>query len=92
MAADTASVADVAEYILSCGGEMSTEKLHALLYFSQAWHLAAFGVPLFDDPIEAWAEGPIVPALYELHRGETTVAPSFFYEKLRAQQLIRLHS
>jgi hypothetical protein len=77
------SVVDVAEYILELGGEMETTKLQALVYLSQAHHLAWCGRPLFDEPIEAWAEGPIVPALQELHADVTVVGPGFFYAKRR---------
>lgn len=79
------SVVDVAEYILRAGGEMPTMKLQQLVYLSQGWHLAATGVRLFDEEIQAWAEGPVVPALYALHENESIVGPGFFYEKLRAR-------
>jgi Protein of unknown function (DUF4065) len=62
---------------------METRKLQALVYLSQAHHLASTGRPLFDEPIEAWAEGPIVPALHELHAEATIVGPGFFYAKIR---------
>jgi uncharacterized phage-associated protein len=78
-----ASVVDVAEHILKLGGEMEPTRLHALVYLSQAHHLAWSGRPLFDAEIEACAEGPIVPELYELHAGHTTVASGFFYAKRR---------
>ena len=29
--------------------------------------------PIFEEPIEAWANGPVSPALYELHKGDFTV-------------------
>lgn len=77
------SVVDVAEYMLSLAGEMPAAKLQSLLYLGQANSLATLGQPLFDEEIQAWAEGPIVPALYELHKDVDTVAPGFFYEKLR---------
>jgi len=77
-----ASVIDVAEYLLTLAGEMEPIKLHALLYLSQAHHLASTGRPLFDEPIEAWAEGPIVPSVHALHNGETTLVPGFFYAQL----------
>lgn len=56
---------------------MSAMKLHRLLYYSQAWHLAWEGKPLFDDEIQAWANGPVVASIYELHRGEFIVEPGF---------------
>ena len=60
---------DVAAYILREQGPMSPWKLHKLLYYAQAWHLTWEGEPLFHDEIQAWAGGPVVPALYPLHRG-----------------------
>ena len=39
-------------------------KLQKLLYYSQAWHLAIFGAPLFEEPIEAWVHGPVVVSEY----------------------------
>ena len=53
-----ATAHDVAAFILrEYGRPMSTMKLQKLGYYAQAWHLAWEGVPLFDDNIEAWANG-----------------------------------
>lgn len=48
------------------GGEYITNlKLQKLLYYMQGFHLAYFdGEPLFDDEIEAWMYGPVVPSVY----------------------------
>src|ERR1700683_807430 len=59
---------DVARYILKKKGEMDTWKLEKLVYYSQAWHLVWEEEPLFAERIEAWANGPVVPALYKEHR------------------------
>ena len=64
-----ASVADAAAYVLEKHGAMTAMKLHKLLYYAQAWHLVWDEEPLFDERIEAWANGPIVPAIYQQHRG-----------------------
>lgn len=65
-----ASAHDVAAYILKKSpGGMTTWKLQKLVYYSQAWSLVWDGKPLFDEPIEAWANGPVVRALYDEHRG-----------------------
>lgn len=74
-----AAAIDVAEYILSQHGEMSAMKLHRLVYYSQGWHLAWEGHPLFEDEIQAWANGPVIPALYELHRGSFTLKAGDLY-------------
>src|SRR5660397_269767 len=68
-----ASVLDVAEYILKETGSMTTMKLQKLVYYSQAWSLVWDEKPLFGEPIEAWANGPVVRELYEAHRGRFQV-------------------
>lgn len=70
---------------------MSTWKLQKLVYYSQAWSLVwddAPDAPLFEEPIEAWANGPVVRALYDLHRGEYTVEkwPQGRISNLRGRQ------
>lgn len=46
-------------------GELMTNlKLQKMLYYQQGFHLAYFGEPLFDDEIEAWMYGPVVPSMY----------------------------
>lgn len=63
-----ANVHDVAAYIVSQLGNMSTMKLQKLCYFSQGWHLAWEDTPLFESRIEAWRLGPVVRELYSHHR------------------------
>lgn len=68
---------DVAAYILDELGSLPAMKLHKLVYYSQAWHLAWDNMPLFQDKIEAWANGVVIPTLYYSHQGIfqiTTVA------------------
>jgi uncharacterized phage-associated protein len=52
---------------------MSTWKLQKLVYYSQAWHLVWEDRALFNEKIEAWANGPVTPTLYDLHRGMYSV-------------------
>lgn len=59
----------IADWILSktnveSGDTISPLKLQKLLYYCQAWHLTVFDEPLFNDKIEAWAHGPVVPTQY----------------------------
>lgn len=63
------SVMDVASYILGKQGRMTTWKLQKLCYYAQAWSLVWDEEPLFKERIEAWAGGPVVPKLYNWHRG-----------------------
>ena len=63
------SAHDVAKYILKKAGGMTTMKLQKLLYYCQAWSLVWDEAPLFKEEIEAWANGPIVPVIYQSHKG-----------------------
>jgi uncharacterized phage-associated protein len=59
----------IADWILSkldtqAGDTISPLKLQKLLYYCQAWHLTIFGRALFDEKIEAWAHGPVIPSQY----------------------------
>ncbi len=67
------TVHNVAAYILEKQGLMTTMKLQKLVYYSQAWSLVWEDRPLFGSQIQAWANGPVVPALYELHRGKFSI-------------------
>ena len=68
-----ATVFDVAAAILTRKGAVSHMKLHKLIYYAQAWSLVWEEAPLFPEPIEAWANGPVVPVLYEHLRGKFTI-------------------
>ena len=65
---------DVAAYILEQLGSVTAMKLQKLVYYSQAWSLVWDERPLFQARIEAWANGPVVPALYASHRGQFRIA------------------
>lgn len=69
-----ATVYDVAAYILKNQGELSAMKLQKLCYYSHAWHLVWEEEPLFNERIEAWANGPVVRPLYAAHRGQFIVS------------------
>ena len=70
-----AHVQDAAAYILGQRGQMTVMKLQKLCYFAYGYHLAWEGRPLFREPFEAWANGPVCPELYRLHRGQFEVGP-----------------
>lgn len=60
---------EVAHFFLSKidieAGEVITPlKLQKLLYYAQAWFLALFARPLFNDAFEAWQHGPVIRKLY----------------------------
>ena len=69
-----ASVRDVAKHILSETGRITTWKLQKLVYYSQAWHLVWEEEPLFDEEIEAWANGPVCRPLYRVHKGNFLIS------------------
>lgn len=43
-------------------------KLQKLLYYSQGASYQRFGVPMFDDEIEAWDKGPVVYDVYKKYQ------------------------
>ena len=72
-----ANVHDVAQFFIGLANEqanneqgdmMTNLRLQKLLYFAQGWHLARYGKPLFDDDIEAWQYGPVVPSVYNAYK------------------------
>ena len=70
---NTVNVFDVAAYILEKFGPMTAMKLQKLVYYCQAWSLVWDEQPLFSEKIEAWANGPVVYELFDLHRGKFKV-------------------
>ena len=69
-----ATVSDVAHAFLhidekndECDG-ISNLKLQKLVYYAQGFYLAIFDTPLFEEEIEAWAHGPVVPELYHEYK------------------------
>lgn len=81
---------DVAAYILAQIGTCTTMKLHKLLYYCQAWSLVWDEKPLFDDEIQAWANGPVIPNVFYYHKGLYSVSSKDFVtgnpDKLSADQ------
>jgi uncharacterized phage-associated protein len=68
------SARDVAQYILENRGPMTTMKLQKLVYYTQAWSIVWDDDVLFEEPIEAWKNGPVVRDLWESSRGRFRVA------------------
>lgn len=62
----------VADYFLAfaqqCEEPITNLKLNKLVYYTQAWHLALFKEPLFDDEIQAWVHGPVLPVVYDTYK------------------------
>ena len=74
----TVKAIDAAVYILKKMGQMSAMKLQKLLYYAQAWSLVWDDAPLFEEEIQAWANGPVIPALFEMHKGRYFVDDGYF--------------
>ena len=62
--------------------ELSNMKLQKLLYYAQGHYLADADEPLFDDEIEAWSHGPVVPSVYHEYKdfGSTEISPAPDFE------------
>jgi uncharacterized phage-associated protein len=69
-----ANVHDVAAYIVGKTGEITAMKLQKLVYYAQAWHAVWSDHALFDEEIQAWANGPVCTALYGKHKGQFRVS------------------
>ncbi|MFC2009753.1 Panacea domain-containing protein [Chloroflexota bacterium] len=84
-----ANVCDVAKYILSKHGPMTTMKLQKLVYYCQAWSVVWDSKPIFKEKIESWASGPVVRKLYEKHRGKYKVSTlrSGDINKLKSEEI-----
>lgn len=77
-----ATALDVAQYIVAKFGSLTALKLQKLVYYSQAWHYTWEERVLFDDPIQAWVNGPVTPNLYEKHQGSFLVDQSFAFGEI----------
>ena len=69
-----ARVLDIAAYILQKQGATTTWKLQKLVYYAQAWSLVWDDDALFEEEIEAWANGPVVRELYNAHRRQFRIS------------------
>ena len=78
---------DVADYLIASvdaesGDNISNLKLQKLLYYAQGFSLALNGEPLFDEPLVAWAHGPVVTDLYHAFKqyGSGAIPPPESFE------------
>ena len=70
------TVFDVAQYLLNKMGPMTTIKLQKLVYYCQAWSLVWDDAPLFENNIQAWANGPVSPDLFTCFKGDYYALPA----------------
>jgi uncharacterized phage-associated protein len=64
---------DIARWFINradraAGDDMTHLKLQKLIYFAQAWHLANLNRPLFQEEMEAWTHGPVVPSVWHKYK------------------------
>lgn len=68
------NIQDIAHYFLYLDAQddsadgISNLKLQKLLYFAYSRFLTLFDKALFDEPIEAWQHGPVIPSLYHHYK------------------------
>ncbi len=55
----------IIRYCHDHGDPITPLKLQKLLYYSQAWHLALYDEPLFDEDMETWIHGPANSGVYK---------------------------
>lgn len=62
------------------GDTITNLKLQKLCYYAQGFALVVLDRPLFEEDIEAWEHGPVVPSLYRTykeHGGTAIPVPEF---------------
>lgn len=57
------NIYDIANWFLY-KESMSNKKLQKMCYYAQAWYAALYDDILFNERIEAWVHGPVIPTLY----------------------------
>ena len=74
---------DIAQYFInhSYGGQLddvTNLKLQKLLYYAQGYNLALYDEPLFDEDIENWSHGTVVPCVYHEFKcfGKKIIVPN----------------
>jgi uncharacterized phage-associated protein len=79
---------EAAKYIIALldskgDDSLTNKKLQKLLYYVQAWNLAVFGTPLFNEQPQAWRHGPVYPTVYQAYKkfGSEKVSIDDEYER-----------
>ena len=56
-------------YLMSDACEdLTNMKLNKLLYYAQGHYLKKYGIPMFEDEIEAWEHGPVIAVVYTKYK------------------------
>lgn len=66
------------------GDTISNLKLQKLLYYMQGFHLALFDAPFFNEQMEAWTYGPVVPAVFQAFKRykQRSINPTNYSDEL----------
>lgn len=64
---------DIANFFVQLSNDLpetdiTNMKLNKMCYYAQGWSLARLGYPLFDDVIQAWEFGPVIPSVYHTYK------------------------
>lgn len=72
---------DIANFFvqLACDlqdGSMDNLKVNKMVYYAQAWSIAKNKRLLFDEDIQAWDYGPVIPSVYHAYKscGKNSIA------------------
>jgi uncharacterized phage-associated protein len=85
------NVFDVAKYILSEVGEVSTMKLQKLCYYSLVEGLISQQqTVIFRNKFEAWANGPVCRDLWNVHKGHFSINKGMIPDVMLSKKKIPL--
>ncbi|MEE7488418.1 Panacea domain-containing protein [Methylobacterium oryzae] len=61
---------DIAKWFINTtdrasGDAITHLKVQKLIYYAQAWSIAHYDKPLFDEDLEAWAHGPVAVSVWD---------------------------
>lgn len=48
--------------------DITNLKLQKLLYYAQGFYMEKYNTPLFNEELEAWTHGPVVPEVYHKYK------------------------
>lgn len=69
------SALDIAKWFINAadreaGDAITHLKVQKLVYYAQGWAMVYLGKPLFDEDMQAWAHGPVVPSVWNHFRDQ----------------------
>ncbi len=82
----TAIAARIVHMAADAGDRIDHLKLQKLCYYAQGYSLALWQKPIFDDRIEAWEHGPVVPAVYHQYKEHGRISIPATGEKPELEQ------